>query len=155
MLMQLKRLVYIQELWIIMMNKTYNELLHYSTYEDRLEYLKLFSSVGIDTFGHDRYLNQILYHTPEWKRIRQQIILRDKGCDLGLEGYEIFSKPIIHHINPITVENILQRDPIVFDFNNLITVSHFTHNAIHYGTNERISLAPIERKINDTCPWRK
>lgn len=134
--------------------KTYSELVTIPTYEDRFRYLQLKGAVGKDTFGYDRYLNQILYNSPEWKRLRNQIIIRDNGCDLGCEGYEIYGRVLIHHLNPITVEDVVSRNPIVFDPENLICVSHNTHNAIHYGDESLLILAPVERTKNDTCPWR-
>ena len=140
---------------IMMMNtKRYSELITIPTYEERFKYLQLKGAVGNDTFGYDRYLNQILYNSPEWKRLRNQIIIRDNGRDLGCEGYEIYGRILIHHMNPITVEDIVSRDPIVFDPENLICVSHNTHNAIHYGDESLLILAPVERTKNDTCPWR-
>lgn len=140
---------------IMMMNtKRYSELITIPTYEERFKYLQLKGAVGNDTFGYDRYLNQILYNSPEWKRLRNQIIIRDNGCDLGCEGYEIYGRILIHHMNPITVEDIVSRDPIVFDPENLICVSHNTHNAIHYGDENLLIMAPVERTKNDTCPWR-
>ena len=137
-----------------MNTKTYSELITIPTFEERFEYLRLKGSVGKDTFGYDRYLNQILYNSPEWKRLRNQIIIRDNGRDLGCEGYEIYGRILIHHMNPITVEDIVSRDPIVFDPENLICVSHNTHNAIHYGDENLLIMAPVERTKNDTCPWR-
>lgn len=134
--------------------KRYSELSTIHTYEERFKYLQLKGAVGNDTFGYDRYLNQILYNSPEWKRLRNQIIIRDNGRDLGCEGYEIYGRILIHHMNPITVEDIVSRDPIVFDPENLICVSHNTHNAIHYGDENLLIMAPIERTKNDTCPWR-
>lgn len=140
---------------IMMMNtKRYSELISIPTYEKRFKYLQLKGAVGNDTFGYDRYLNQILYNSPEWKRLRNQIIIRDNGRDLGCEGYEIYGRILIHHMNPITVEDIVSRDPIVFDPENLICVSHNTHNAIHYGDENLLIMAPVERTKNDTCPWR-
>lgn len=140
---------------IVMMNtKRYSELITIPTYEERFKYLQLKGAVGNDTFGYDRYLNQILYNSPEWKRLRNQIIIRDNGRDLGCEGYEIYGRILIHHMNPITVEDIVSRDPIVFDPENLICVSHNTHNAIHYGDENLLIMAPVERTKNDTCPWR-
>lgn len=140
---------------IMMMNtKRYSELISIPTYEERFKYLQLKGAVGNDTFGYDRYLNQILYNSPEWKRLRNQIIIRDNGRDLGCEGYEIYGRILIHHMNPITVEDIVSRDPIVFDPENLICVSHNTHNAIHYGDENLLIMAPVERTKNDTCPWR-
>lgn len=135
--------------------KSYNELIQYPTYEERLEYLKVYSKVGFDTFGYDRYLNQALYHCGEWKRVRNQVIIRDKACDLGVEGYEIPNHIIIHHINPITIEDVLERRPCVFDLNNLISTSNRTHNAIHYGGEGESPISKvIERRQNDTIPWR-
>ena len=141
---------------MIMMTNTkrYSELINIPTYEERFKYLQLKGAIGNDTFGYDRYLNQILYNSPEWKRLRNQIIIRDNGRDLGCEGYEIYGRILIHHMNPITVENIVSRDPIVFDPENLICVSHNTHNAIHYGDENLLIMAPVERTKNDTCPWR-
>ena len=135
--------------------RTYSELITIPTFEERFEYLKLNGSVGLETFGHDRYLNQILYNSPEWRRFRPEIIVRDNGCDLACEGYEIFGKILIHHINPITAQDILNRNPKVFDPENVITTVHNTHNAIHYGDENLLITAPIERSRNDTCPWRK
>lgn len=135
--------------------KTFSELSKLETFKERFDYLKLTGTVGKDTFGHDRYLNQVLYTSPEWKRVRDIVILRDNGCDLGMPGLEIQSKAIIHHMNPITIEQINNRDPIIFDPELLITVSHRTHNAIHYGAEDISDGLPIERTKNDTIPWRK
>lgn len=135
--------------------KRYSELKNIETFNGRFEYLKLGGVVGMETFGFDRYLNQALYKSKEWKRVREQIILRDNGCDLGIEGHDIIGRMlIIHHMNPITERQILDRDPIIFDPEFLILVSHKTHNAIHYGT-EIDQMLPMERTKNDTCPWRK
>ena len=134
--------------------KTYSEMITLPTFEERFEYLKIGGFVGRETFGYDRYLNQVLYNSPEWKKCRPKIIIRDNGCDLGCEGYEIHGRIIIHHINPITLEDILNRNPMVFDPDNLITTIHNTHNAIHYGDRDLLLIAPIERSRNDTCPWR-
>ena len=134
--------------------KTYSELITIPTFEERFEYLQLKGSVGKDTFGYDRHLNQVLYRSPEWKRLRNQIIIRDCGCDLACEGYDIHSKVLIHHLNPITVEDVLARSRKVFDPDNLVCVSHNTHNAIHYGDVDLLAIGPIIRTKNDTCPWR-
>lgn len=134
--------------------KTYSELITIPTFEERFEYLQLKGSVGKDTFGYDRHLNQVLYRSPEWKRLRNQIIIRDCGCDLACEGYDIHSKVLIHHLNPITVEDVLSRSRKVFDPDNLVCVSHSTHNAIHYGDMDLLVTGPIIRTKNDTCPWR-
>lgn len=135
--------------------RTYSELITLPTFEERFEYLRLDGAVGLETFGYDRYLNQILYRSIEWKRLRNEIIIRDNGCDLGCEGFEIYDRILVHHINPITVEDVLKRRPNVFDPNNLISTSHNTHNAIHYGDVGLLTIAPIERTKNDTCPWRR
>ena len=134
--------------------RTYSELITIPTFEERFEYLQLKGSVGKDTFGYDRYLNQVLYRSPEWKRLRNQIIIRDCGCDLACDGYDIYGKVLIHHLNPITVEDVLARSRKVFDPDNLVCVSHNTHNAIHYGDMDLLATGPIIRTKNDTCPWR-
>lgn len=135
--------------------KSYSVVILLPTLEERFEYLKLKGKVGAETFGYDRYLNQILYHDPEWKRIRNDVIIRDNGCDLGVEGHEIHGRILVHHINPITIEDVKLRRYCVFDLNNLICTSHDTHNAIHYGDANLLPKNPIERKPNDTCPWRR
>lgn len=135
--------------------RTYSELITLPTFIERFRYLKLNGSIGMDTFGHDRYLNQILYHSEEWRRFRREVIIRDNGCDLGCEDYEIHGRVLIHHINPITVEDIIRRDPCIFDFENVISTSHDTHNAIHYGDESLLVTEPIERTPYDTCPWRR
>jgi hypothetical protein len=124
------------------------------TFEARFDYLKLDGSVGIDTFGFDRYLNQIFYRSPEWKALRQKIIIRDNGCDLGVEGYDVNGKIIIHHMNPISVEDIVRRSDILLNEEYLITTTLNTHNAIHYSDASMLSVLPNERSKNDTCPWR-
>ena len=138
------------------MKRTYEELIKLPTFEERFKYLKLGDRVGEQTFGFDRYLNQIFYSCPEWKSIRNEVISRDNGCDMGLEGFEIYDKIIIHHMNPIRVENIINRDEYLLDPNYLICVSHNTHNAIHYGADEfPFSMMVVERKPNDTCEWKQ
>lgn len=136
--------------------KSYSELSKLKTYEERFEYLQLKGSVGIETFGFDRYLNQALYKSPEWKKTRNQVLMRDNGCDLGISGREICSHAIIHHMNPITEKQIEERDPEIFNPEYLITVTHKTHNAIHYGDNSVLQrINPKEdRKPGDTCLWR-
>lgn len=134
--------------------KRYSELMSLPTFEDRVNYLKCYSNVGEDTFGYDRYLNQMLYKSAEWKNVRQKVILRDNGRDLGCDGYEIFDKAIIHHINPITPADIINGNPEVFNMDNLITTTLHTHNLIHYGIENNIPKTIIERKENDTCPWK-
>ena len=138
-----------------MIIRTYSELSKLKTFEDRFQYLRLDGIVGEETFGFDRYLNQILYQSDEWKRRRRDIIIRDNGCDLGFEGFEVHGRILIHHINPITVDDIVNRNPKVFDPENLILTSHNTHQAIHYGNEDLLIRAPIERSKNDTCPWRR
>ena len=134
--------------------KTYSELITLPTFEERFNYLKLEGTVGESTFGFDRCLNQNLYKSQEWKSVRNKVIIRDNGCDLACEGYEIYGKVLIHHINPITVEDIINRNPIIFDLENLITTVHNTHNAIHYGDENLLIKGPIERTKNDTIPWK-
>lgn len=134
--------------------KTYSELITLPTFEERFNYLKLGGTVGESTFGFDRYLNQNLYKSQEWKSVRNKVIIRDNGCDLACEGYEIYGKVLIHHINPITAEDIINRNPIIFDLENLITTVHNTHNAIHYGDENLLIKGPIERTKNDTIPWK-
>ena len=124
------------------------------TFEGRYEYLKLGGQVGVETFGFDRYLNQAFYKSDEWLSVRDYVIARDNGCDLGVEGYEIYGRILIHHMNPITKEDILQRSKFLLDPEYLITTVKRTHDAIHYGNNGIIFEAPIERRKNDTCPWR-
>ena len=133
--------------------KTYTELCELRTYNERYEYLKLTRAVGEETFGYDRYLNQVLYTSLLWRGIRNRVIIRDNGCDMGLNDYPIPGRIIVHHINPITLKDIDERSPILFDPNNLVCVSHDTHNAIHYGVQE-YTREMIERKPNDTIPWR-
>ena len=134
--------------------KSYTEMLEIPDFIGRLEYLRFTdATVGRETFGWDRYLNQALYTSREWRDLRNKVILRDKGCDLGVEGYEIPTKAFIHHINPITVEDIKNRSPMVFDMNNLITVSRETHNAIHYGVEVKNFKQFAERSKGDTTLW--
>lgn len=137
-----------------MMIRNYTELRRFKTFDERYLYLQLKGRVGADTFGFDRYLNQMLYTSKRWKKTRRDIIIRDEGCDLGIKNREIYDRIIIHHMNPITIEDVeLERD-IVFDPEFLISSSHKTHNAIHYGDNTLLQTMPIERTRNDTCPWR-
>lgn len=135
--------------------RTYTELMRYLTFEERFNYLKLNGSVGAQTFGIDRYLNQQLYHSVEWRRVRDMVIVRDLGCDLADPNYPIGSQIIIHHMNPLTKSQIEHSDPIIFDPEYLITTCHDTHNAIHYGDEDLLPKAPVERRPYDTCPWRK
>lgn len=133
---------------------SYSELITLPTFEERYRYLRKSGIVGEETFGSHRYLNQTLYTSPEWRSVRNHVIIRDNGCDLAMEGYEIRDRVYIHHINPITEEDILDRRPALFDMENLICVSFNTHQAIHYGDE---SLLPIisfnERTPGDTKLW--
>lgn len=136
--------------------KTYSELIKLTTFEERYRYLKLDGKVGDNTFGFDRYLNQRFYQRdPEWLSIRDKVIIRDKGCDLGIDGRDIYRNIIIHHINPITKEDIIRRTRKLLDLENLICTSDTTHKAIHYGNGDLLIKDPIERCANDTIPWRK
>ena len=135
--------------------KTYSEMIKINTFDGRFEYLQIHGLVGEETFGYSRYLNQVLYASPDWKAIRKAVIMRDNGCDLAFDGYEVVGKILVHHINPITLQDIEERNPKVYDLNNLVTVSFMTHQAIHYGNKDLLLLDPIERRPNDTSPWRK
>lgn len=139
---------------MMIMNKSYSELVKLQTLRARFEYLKLSDKVGKETFGFDRYLNQRFYKSAEWKRLRDEIIIRDNGCDMGLEDYPINGRIIIHHMNPLTPNDILFHGDFLLNTDNLICVSHNTHNAIHYGNFDLIDNEPIIRTKNDTCPWR-
>ena len=134
--------------------RTYSELIKLPTFEERFDYLRLDGVVGKDTFGFDRYLNQQFYRSSEWKRIRNQVLVRDNGCDLGIDEYEIHGRILIHHMNPISIEDLQYMSDLLMNPEYLICVSHRTHNAIHYGDESLIVTAPIERSQNDTCPWR-
>lgn len=135
--------------------KTYSELIQIPSFIERYRYLRLGGKAGEITFGNERYLNQVFYRSPEWKRFRREILIRDEGCDLGVEGYSIIGTPIIHHLNPITMDDITNRTEAILDPENVITVSIRTHNAIHYGDEELLTIDDIiERKPNDTIPWR-
>lgn len=136
------------------MVRTYSELSTLPTFKERYEYLRLDGTVGEDTFGFDRYVNQIFYKSAEWLAIRREIIIRDNGCDLGLEGYEIRGKILIHHMNPIRLEDIIKRSDLLLNPEYLISTVLTTHNAIHYGDVDLLPTVPQERSRNDTCPWR-
>lgn len=136
--------------------RTYSELIEIPTFEERYRYLKLNGVIGEDTFGYDRYLNQLFYRSKEWRSIRNQVLLRDNGFDLACDGYVIPGKVLIHHMNPITLRDIQQRNDEILNPEYLICVSLDTHNAIHYGDDSRIlTVEPIVRTRNDTCPWRQ
>ena len=134
--------------------KTYSELSRLATFEERYNYLRLNGFVGKETFGFDRYLNQVFYKSSKWRSIRDFVIVRDNGCDLGIEGREIHGRIIIHHMNPITIQDITQQTEFLLDPEFLISTVHETHNAIHYGDTNLLIRDPVERKRNDTCPWR-
>ena len=133
--------------------KTYNELIKLKTFDERFDYLKLNGLVGEETFGYSRYLNQILYRSPEWRHLRREIVARDNGCDLAMPGYEIIGKLIVHHIEPITLKDIEERNPKIYDMNNLVSVSFMTHQALHYGDKNILYHDPIERFPGDTKLW--
>lgn len=134
--------------------KTYSELIALPTFEERFRYLKLSGQVGVDTFGFDRWLNQAFYKSKEWLAIRDHVIFRDNGCDLGVKGRDIHSRVLIHHMNPITKEDILNRSDFLLNPEYLITTMKITHGAIHYGDESILFNEPITRTKNDTCPWR-
>ena len=134
---------------------TYTELQKFQTFKDRFNYLKLNGKIGEDTFGFDRWLNQTFYTSPEWRRVRDLVIVRDNGNDLGANGFQIYGKILIHHMNPISVKDIIHREDDILNPEYLICVSHRTHNAIHYGNEDLLPADPVERSLNDTCPWRK
>lgn len=137
------------------MIRTYSELIKLKTFKDRFEYLKLDGIVGEETFGFDRYMNQIFYKSREWTSIRRAVIIRDNGCDLGVEGYEIHGKILIHHMNPINLSDIVHKTDELLNPDYLITTVLSTHNAIHYGDASLLPALPIERRANDTCPWKR
>lgn len=134
--------------------RTYSELITLPTFEERFRYLKLGGKVGEDTFGFDRYMNQTFYRSAKWKEIRDYVIIRDNGCDLGMEGHEIHQRILVHHMNPITKEDILRESEFLLDPEYMICTIKNTHDAIHYGDESLLITAPIERRKNDTCPWK-
>lgn len=138
----------------MMFKRCYTELKQLKTFRERYDYLRLAGIVGQDTFGFDRYLNQKFYHSPEWKQIRRDVIIRDEGRDLGVDGYEIQNGIYIHHMNPITQQELYDADKSILDPEYLICVSKRTHDAIHYGDESLLPQLPIERSMNDTCPWK-
>ena len=137
------------------MIRTYSELITFDTFEERYRYLQLGGSVGVDTFGFDRYLNQSFYKSKEWKSIRDYVIVRDSGCDLGVEGFDIHARIYIHHMNPILPKDIVDQTEYLLDPEYLICTTHNTHNAIHYGDESLLVTGPVVRTPNDTCPWKK
>lgn len=138
-----------------MIIRTYSDLIQLPTFEERFRYLQLNSSVGKETFGFDRYLNQNFYRSAEWKRIRDKVIIRDNGCDLGIEDRLIYGRVIIHHMNPVTDRDIVDLTSFLLNPEYLICVSHNTHNAIHYGNEDLLMKGPVIRTKNDTCPWKQ
>lgn len=155
MLMLLKRCEPTVPVVIPMSIKTYSELSKLSTFEERYNYLRLGGTVGYETFGFDRYMNQVFYRSQRWKAVRDHVIIRDNACDLGVEGYDIRSRIIIHHMNPLTPSDIERESEFLLNPEFLICTIHSTHNAIHYGDESRLVLAPVVRYKNDTCPWRR
>lgn len=137
-----------------MMNRSYEGLISIDSFQDRFDYLRMRGMIGDQTFGGRRYLNQRLYQSAEWKQVRRDVIIRDNGCDLAHPDYPIYGKIYIHHIEPITPDDIYRGTRVVFDPNNLVCVSFDTHNAIHYGDGTLLQKEYVERTKNDTCPWR-
>lgn len=136
--------------------KSYSELAQLETFEERYEYLKTNSKIGAETFGFGRWVNQDFYHRdPDYRKARREVILRDRGLDLGIEGRPIGGRIIVHHINPITEKDILEHSPLAYDPEYMISVSDTTHNAIHFGSIDTLPKDPVERRPGDTCPWRK
>ena len=135
--------------------KCYSELMLLPIFQARYKYLRLNGEVGKETFGFDRYMNQFFYRSPEWRRVRDFVITRDEGCDLGIPGREIFGRIVIHHMNPIRPEDIRNRSDLLLDPEYLITTIHDTHLAIHYGDEHLLLQEPVERRPNDTCPWKR
>lgn len=136
------------------MMRTYTELSKLSSFKDRFNYLRLDGTVGEETFGFDRYMNQIFYKSREWADVRRQVIIRDNGRDLGCDGYEIHGKILIHHMNPISLNDIRYRTDLLLNPEYLISTVLQTHNAIHYGDESLLPELPVERTLNDTCPWK-
>ena len=136
------------------MIRSYSELSKLQTFRERFAYLKLGGKVGEDTFGFDRYLNQLFYRSTNWKKIRDEVIIRDNGCDLGVFGYEIYGKIFIHHMNPISIQDIKTESDLLLNPEYLISTAQSTHNAIHYGDFSLLPSEPIPRTKNDTCPWK-
>ena len=143
--------------WVIQMIRTYSELIKLPTFEERYEYLKLNGKVGEDTFGFDRYLNQIFYKSKEWRLAKNYVITRDLGCDLAISDREIPNgvQILVHHMNPIMLKDIMRRSDILLNPEYLISTTKNTHNAIHYGNGGLLIVEPVERSKNDTCPWKK
>ena len=135
--------------------RSYTELSALKTFEERFRYLQLNGVVAEETFGFDRIINQRFYRSPEWRSIRDRVIIRDNGCDLGIEGHEIFGRVVIHHMNPVRLKDFDELSDILLNPEYMIATTHTTHNAIHYGDEDLLIKAPVERSKNDTCPWRR
>ena len=134
--------------------RSYPELMTLRTFEERFEYLALKARIGEETFGFERWMNQTFYRSKEWRELRHEIIIRDNACDLGVPGFDIAERTIIHHIIPMTVDDLEDGNPLVLDPDNLITTTHNTHNAIHWGDKSLLRLPPVERRPGDTTLWR-
>ena len=137
-----------------MIIRTYSKLIELPTFEERYRYLRIGGTVGEETFGFERYLNQEFYKSDEWKSVRRQVIIRDNGCDLGMEDREIYGRIIVHHMNPITIDDLIQRSDFLLNPEYLICTVKATHDAIHYGDESLLLKPPVERTKNDTCPWK-
>ena len=137
-----------------MIIRTYSKLIELPTFEERYRYLRIGGKVGEETFGFERYLNQEFYKSDEWKSVRRQVIIRDNGCDLGMEDREIYGRIIVHHMNPITSDDLIQRSDFLLNPEYLICTIKATHDAIHYGDESLLLKPPVERTKNDTCPWK-
>ncbi len=137
-----------------MMIRRYSELKRLKTFQERYEYLRLRGNVGESTFGFDRHLNQMLYKSRRWREVRERVIIRDNACDLGMEDYDIYDMIIVHHMNPITIEDIQKNKAYIYDSEYLISTTMNTHNAIHFGDSSLLNDLPIERRPGDTIPWR-
>lgn len=146
--------VIIVDMGVRLLIRTYHQLMQYSTFEERFKYLSLKGQVGEETYGFDRWINQKFYRSPEWKQIRNSIIIRDSGCDLGIIGREIPDRVIVHHMNPILVQDIQNASEYLLNPEYLICVSNNTHQAIHYGDESLLMVMPAPRTANDTCPWK-
>lgn len=146
----------IQDRVIRMSIRTYSELITLPTFEERFEYLRLDGKVGVETFGFDRYINQLFYQrSQDWKKVRDIVIFRDNGCDLGIEGREIYDRIIVHHMNPVTKEDLVNGTDILLNPEYLISTIKRTHDAIHYGDANLLIKDTVERRPNDTCPWKR
>ncbi len=135
------------------MIKTYNEMMQYTSFEERYKYLRLYGFIGEDTFGFNRYINQSFYSSQDWKSVRSKVIIRDNGCDLGCSERPIYGPIQIHHITPVTLEQLENEDPLLFDLNNLVCTSIITHRAIHYGDEDSLIKDYVPRTPGDTKLW--